>query len=81
MGHEMSLNVINSDWSDIFNGAKPLLNVEVTTHQGKLSTTPGSPLMKSAPAEVGTRMAKLLDALAAIDRQLDTQILGTERPC
>ena len=81
MGHEMSLNVINSDWSDIFNGAKPLLNVEVATHQGKLSTTPGSPLMKSAPAEVGTRMAKLLDALAAIDRQLDTQILGTERPC
>ena len=81
LGYELSLNVINSDWTDILNGAKPLLNMEVTNSQGKLSTTPGSPLMKSAPAEVATRMAKLLDALAALDRQLDTQILGTERPC
>ena len=80
VGHEMSLNLINSDWSDIMEGAKPLMNAEITS-QSKLSTTPGSPLMKSAPAEVATRMAKLLDALAAIDRQLDTQILGTERPC
>ena len=32
LGYELSLNVINSDWSDILNGAKPLLNMEVTRY-------------------------------------------------
>jgi hypothetical protein len=90
-GQEMTLNLINGDWDQIMQGVKGL----ITTQNGngletrasgdgggsKLFTAPGSPLMRSAPMEVATRMAKMMDAVAAIDRQLDTQTLGTERPC
>ena len=48
----------------------------------KLLVAPGSPMVKAAPAtEVAIRMSKMLDALAAIERQLDTQTLSLDRPC
>ncbi len=87
-GQEMALNFINSDWEEIVERIKPLQENHQNNASSLLSsdatemfTTPGSPLMRSAPVEVATRMAKMLDALAAVDRQLDTQTLGTERPC
>lgn len=80
-GQEMAVNIINSDWSDILNGAKPLMTKDTINGDSRPSATPGSPLLRSAPAEVATRMAKMLDALAAIDRQLETQILSSDRPC
>ena len=45
-GQEMALNIINSDWEEILEGIKPLMNGN--TH---LDQAPGSPLMKSAPVE------------------------------
>ena len=88
-GQEMALNIINSDWEEIVERVKGLTpknpgHLEapsVVDNCNKLLNAPGSPLMKSAPVEVGTRMAKMMDALAAIDRQLDTQTLASERPC
>ena len=90
-GQEMALNLINGDWDQIMQGVKGLMpavqngNSIETRSSGdggsKLFAPPGSPLMRSAPMEVATRMAKMMDAVAAIDRQLDTQTLGTERPC
>ena len=90
-GQEMALNLINGDWDQIMQGVKGLIpavqngNSIETRSSGdggtKLFAPPGSPLMRSAPMEVATRMAKMMDAVAAIDRQLDTQTLGTERPC
>ena len=87
-GHEMALTIINSDWEEILEKMKTLVPKNANGNpldqvENKLFATaaPGSPLMKSAPVEVATRMAKMLDALAAVDRQMDTQTLSVERPC
>ena len=89
--HEMTLNIINADWEEILEGIKPLVkkmpaNGNELMHSEedskKLLVAPGSPMVKAAPAtEVAIRMSKMLDALAAIERQLDTQTLSLERPC
>ena len=89
--HEITLNIINADWEEILEGIKPLVkkmpaNGNELMHSEedskKLLVAPGSPMVKAAPAtEVAIRMSKMLDALAAIERQLDTQTLSLERPC
>ena len=81
--HQMALNIINSDWEEILEGIKPIMkNGSGNEGQEKLLVAPGSPMVKAAPAtEVAIRMSKMLDALAAIERQLDTQTLSLERPC
>lgn len=89
-GHEIALNIINADWQEIVERMKTMApsnsldtSAAKPAHEinSKLSTAPGSPLMRSAPVEVATRMAKMMDALAAIDRQMDTQTLSSDRPC
>ena len=70
-GQEMTLNLINGDWDQIMQGVKGLipaqngngLEIRASGDGGgggsKLFTAPGSPLMRSAPMEVATRMAKV----------------------
>ena len=92
--HEMTLGIINADWEEILEGIKPLVKKmqnggsdlmrmhSIEEDSKKLLVAPGSPMVKAAPAtEVAIRMSKMLDALAAIERQLDTQTLSLERPC
>ena len=86
--HEMALNIINADWEEILEGIKPLISKvssgvhDLNEDNKRLLVAPGSPLVKAAPAtEVSIRITKMLDALAAIERQLDTQTLGVDRPC
>lgn len=80
--HQVALSVVNSQWEKLSNRARqyPLKSNEMpsTDSPGKSSNSSGTP-GRNAAEEIVMRITKMREVVAAIDRQLKTQVLSSKQ--
>ncbi len=92
-GLDMSLTIVNSDWAEICKGVAPLMvherlnngSEESSQSRTASSKTPthvpsNATNNKLGPEGVASRIEKLMEAIRAVERQLNTQVLNGVRP-
>eukprot|EP00094_Tigriopus_californicus_P012072 TCALIF_11665-PA protein Name:"Similar to DMD Dystrophin (Gallus gallus)" AED:0.11 eAED:0.12 QI:11/0.44/0.31/0.89/0.88/0.89/19/143/3398 len=80
--HQVALSVVNSQWEKLSSRARqyPLKSQEMasTESPGKSSNSSGTP-GRNAAEEIVMRITKMREVVAAIDRQLKTQVLSSKQ--